>query len=194
MLLKITSVWVISSPVRRLIINRIHMLPVTCLMESISRGTRSCWCVQFNWLFKKYRFLKTFVRLDLKPFAYHSDIKIFWQPWSERIWTDPSPSAVMRWAGGSVRVLCPQEWPCYYSERTYLMLPSLSGGWGRNAASQSISSILTCRLINWWESRWEVFVLCRTRRTRDAPWMMIQEEIFAKNKYLESVCFCSIAS
>lgn len=35
-LLKITPVWVISCPVRRLIINRIYMLSVTLLIESIS--------------------------------------------------------------------------------------------------------------------------------------------------------------
>lgn len=74
----------------------------------------------------------------------------------------PGPSAAMRRAVGSARVLRPQEWPCYHSERTYLMLPSLRGGWGRNAVSRSISSTFTCRLINWWESRWEIFVLCRT--------------------------------
>lgn len=95
--------------------------------------------------------------------ACHSDNQnVFWQPWSEHIWTDPGPSAAMRRAVGSARVLRPQEWPCYHSERTYLMLPSLRGGWGRNAVSQSISSTFTRRLINWWESRWEIFVLCRT--------------------------------
>lgn len=37
-LLKITSLWVISAPLGRLIINRIHMLPVTWVIESMSRS------------------------------------------------------------------------------------------------------------------------------------------------------------
>lgn len=89
---------------------------------------------------------------------------------------------------GGVSTWSPQDWPCYYSERTDLMLPSLGRGWRRNAASQSIPSILTSRLISRPESHREKLSPRWNCTTLHPKRMKISRDIIGRNKYLSCTC------
>lgn len=55
--------------------------------------------------------------------------------------SQPNPVLQWWWESGwisrPVWVWSPQDWPCYYSERTYQMLPSLSRGWSWKQSSKA---------------------------------------------------------
>lgn len=95
---------------------------------------------------------------------------------------------MMRKRNGGLSTWSPQDWPCYYSERTDLMLPSLGGGWRRNAVSQSISSILTSRLISRPESRREKLAPRWNCTALHPKRMKISRDIIGRNKYLSCMC------